>query len=370
VSAELLGPLGADQLPDTYRPPTPPAWLVEQIRPGETPFDALARAFLIRFGSADTREAYGRDLALWRAFLAPHDPLLAERVHADAFARALEVRRDGANTQRRRLSAVSSFYDYATERGLYRGDNPLRYVTRPPVPTGRRRALTHAQAVAMLETIDASDHEHHLRDAVILRLFFYLLLRVSEVCRLDVRDPDPATRQIVVRGKGGTETRMDTPAPVWDALARYLPHRLPPASMADHLDAAAAVELAHPGGRGRQREPLFYLHRPHVRGVKPSRGPRITPDAITSRLREIAKEAGLPPALAAALTPHDLRRTGITLLSRSAPFPEVQRTARHRRGDTTLLYVVPDEEDSGTHVLARTLEPGGSGGAHADPGAG
>ncbi len=391
MSVEVLGPLEPEPLPEDYRPPRPPAWLTEQQRPGETPFDACARAFLLQFSSPHTRGDYAGDLARWRAFLASAtDPLIgAEAQHVDAFARSLEVAGYSANTRRRRLSVVSSFYDYAIRRGARRGENPARYTPRPPVPTGRRRTLSRVQAVALLEVADTLEHEYRLRDALILRLFLYLALRVSEVCRLDLRDLDRATGQIVVRGKGGTETRMDAPEEVWAAVVAYLPHRLPPASMTGTdggVDdpAAADLEVVHPGGRGRTREPLFYLHRPHLRGAKPSHGPRMTADAITSRLRAIAAETPeIPPALAAALTPHDLRRTALSELSKVAPFAEVRRTGRHARADTTLLYIQPDPETTGPYLLAGRLEPdraaranaargagGGGGGADAHPPAG
>lgn len=360
LAGQVLAPLGAQRIPDDApEPGRPPAWLLEQLRPGESLFDACVRAWLVQFSSAHTREDYARDIAAWAAFLgSATDPLRgAEPHHADAFARSLEVAQYAANTRRRRISAVSSFYDYAIKRGARRGENPARYTPRPPVPSGRRRSLSEAQAVELLEVCDTSEHEYRLRDGVVLRLFLYLALRVSEVCKADLRDVDRATGTLVVRGKGGTETRMDLPAPVLAAIDAYLPHRLPPASMAHADDEAAELELAHPGGRGRGREPLFYLHRPHLRGPKPSRGPRLTADAITSRLRAIAAGTpSIPPALAAALTPHDLRRTALTQLSRRAPFPEVQRTGRHARADTTLLYTLPDPENTGPHVLARALE--------------
>lgn len=354
-SAGTLEPLGATILPAGYVPPGPPRWLAGQ-RPGESVWDALVRGWLLRSPSEETRDAYARDIAAWVAFLGTATtPLLAERVHVDAFARSLEVARYSANTRRRRLSAVSSLYEYAIERGARAGENPARYVSRPPVPTGRRRHLTQEQAMALLETADTVSHEHRELYAVVVRLFLYLALRVSEVCRLDVRDYDRATGQLIIRGKGGSETRMDLPEQILAALEAYLPHRAPPRAMAD--PAGRELEHTHPGGRGAAREPLFYLRWPHVRGAKPSRGPRLTPDAITSRLRELAKLAGLPPALAVALTPHDLRHTALTLLSRRAPFAEVVATGRHRRADTTLLYIHPDPEDSGPRVLARALEP-------------
>lgn len=351
-------PGGEPPLPESYRPPARPVWLAEQARPGEQAFDALVRGWLLGFASADTRESYERDIAAWRAFLGTSvDPLLADRSHVDAFARALEVAQYAARTRRRRISAVSSLYEYAIERGARRGENPARYTARPPVPTGRRRHLSQGQAVALLETAAASGHEHRLRDGVILRLFLYLGLRVSEVCKLNLRDYDRSTEQLVVRGKGGAEVRLELPPELLAAIEAYLPHRSPPAVMAAAADDAAALEAAHPGGRGRGMEPLFYLHRPHLRGRKPSRGSRITPDSITSRLREIAKDAALPAALATALTPHDLRHTMLTLLSRRAPFAEVQRTGRHKRAETTMLYLHPDPDGTGSHVLARILEP-------------
>src|SRR4051812_7289497 len=78
--------------------------------------DDLAAAFLAGCGPA-TRDAYGRDLRHFGAFLRRIgvDALDVRRVHVDAYCRAQDGAGVAPATLARRLSALSGFYEYALD---------------------------------------------------------------------------------------------------------------------------------------------------------------------------------------------------------------------------------------------------------------
>ena len=112
-------------------PPHPPAPSDHAARA-----ENLAAAFLLGY-SGDTRDAYRRDLSDWFRFLADLgvDPLAAQRLHVDAYARQLgEVEGRSPATVARRLSALSGYYAYVQgEDAIER--NPVTRVRRPKVGT-------------------------------------------------------------------------------------------------------------------------------------------------------------------------------------------------------------------------------------------
>src|SRR3954452_18097308 len=95
--------------------------------------DDLAAAFLAGYGRA-TREAYGRDLRSWAAFLARVGvgALDARRVHVDAYVREAEVAGVAPSTLARRLRALSGFYGYGVDEGVI-ARSPVGRVRRPRV---------------------------------------------------------------------------------------------------------------------------------------------------------------------------------------------------------------------------------------------
>jgi hypothetical protein len=95
--------------------------------------------WLLRCKSANTREAYTRDIARWFAFLADHDidPLTVTGDHVSAYMRICEHQHDPRTgkpispaTVGRRVAVVSSFYRHA-KRSKAIAENPAEHVDRP-----------------------------------------------------------------------------------------------------------------------------------------------------------------------------------------------------------------------------------------------
>jgi hypothetical protein len=93
----------------------------------------LVAAWLTGLRSARTRRAYAGDVAAWLSWLANRDTgaLAAGRVHVDLWAATQLDAGAAASSVRRRLSALSSFYQYCaahdlTGPGAHRGRGPAR----------------------------------------------------------------------------------------------------------------------------------------------------------------------------------------------------------------------------------------------------
>jgi site-specific recombinase XerD len=100
----------------------------------DDPLRPFVAAWLLGFKSQHTVRNYRKDLADWRAFCADHglDPLLARRAHVDAWARLLEASGLKDRSVVRRLSAVSSWYQYLVQEGAL-ATSPTQHVRRPKV---------------------------------------------------------------------------------------------------------------------------------------------------------------------------------------------------------------------------------------------
>src|SRR5688572_10147391 len=84
--------------------------------------------------SEHTRAAYRRDVAAWLGWCAERgvDPLGASFLDVNAYARGLEARRLAASTVARKLSGLSSWYDFLVKVRAV-GGNPVGGADRPYV---------------------------------------------------------------------------------------------------------------------------------------------------------------------------------------------------------------------------------------------
>jgi len=110
------------------------------------------------------------------------------RAHVIAWRKELEVRELSPATIRRKLSALSSLFDYLCERNAVTG-NPVDGMKRPMANgnEGSTPALGDGQARKMLEAPSA-DTLKGARDRAILATLLYHGLRREELCLLLVKD--------------------------------------------------------------------------------------------------------------------------------------------------------------------------------------
>lgn len=278
------------------------------VRPSD--FERAAAGFLLEY-TGRTRDEYLADLKLFTNFCNTHriDPLTATRTHINLFTETL--RRDGRSpaTIARRLSCLSSFYNYAAGEN-YIDRSPITRIRRPKV--GDNTQSTGLDKTEAITLLDAAQ-QHSPRTHTIIALLLYCGLRVSELINATTTDltRERGHRVLTITRKGGNRQKMVLPPPAADALDTYL--------------------------NGRTDGPL----------IRTATGRPMDRQAIWRLLRTLA--ASTLPHLAQTLHPHDLRHACATLtLDTGATLRDVQDLLGHADPRTTRRY------DRARHNLDRS----------------
>jgi len=138
-----------------------------------------------------TRRFYKNDVAEFMAFTGLQDSAALRTVarsHVIAWRKDMEARSLQPASIRRKLSALSSLFDYLCERNAVLG-NPMDGVKRPATNNneGSTPALGDTQARGLLEA-PAPDTLKGVRDRAILATLLYHGIRREELCLLRLRD--------------------------------------------------------------------------------------------------------------------------------------------------------------------------------------
>src|SRR3954471_9534216 len=271
----------------------------------------------VRRLAPNTLEAYGRDLAQYFAFLAPHTggavslQTLREMRGADMRAFMARRREDGVEPRSlaRALSAIKSFFRFLEREGVL-STEALNTVRTPKAKKSLPKALTVLEAKAAIATTEELEDRPWVaaRDMAVLSLCYGAGLRISEalsLCRADLEGPT-----LRVTGKGGKTRLVPLIDPVRqsiDAYVKLCPFPLTPS------------------------QPLF-------RGVK---GGVLSPRLIQLRVAQLRGALGLPPSA----TPHALRHSFAThLLGRGGDLRAIQELLGHASLSTTQIYTGIDSE--------------------------
>jgi site-specific recombinase XerD len=301
----------------------------------------MAAAWLAGYRSARTRRAYAADLAAWLHWLTTRqvDVLDARRIHVDLWTRGLLDAGAASSSVARRLSAVSSWYRHLGEHDLI-SINPAAAVRRPRVDPDHTTTvgLDRDQARALLAAADTDTGPARLRAAAAIRLLLHQGLRVDELARAVVADlgHDRGHRILTVTRKGGHRIALVLPPATTVALDAYLATRVATPSMASVATAADRVAGRPAVASADAAGPLLATNT----------GGRLDQAALWHLVRRLARAAGIEHW--AALSPHSLRHTAITLaLDAGASLRDVQDFAGHRDPRTTRRY------DRSRHSLDR-----------------
>ena len=177
--------------------------------------------------SPNTRRAYRVDVGDFMAFAgiqAPHEFRNVKRAHVIAWRDRLTSNGHTADTIRRKLSALSSLYQYLCDQNAVAG-NPVLGVKRPPSQNrhGKTPALSNSDARALLE-MPAADTLKGKRDRAILSTLLFHALRRAELCRLNVCDylTDQGVRHFEIHGKGGKVRRIPVAIQTQRLIDAYL----------------------------------------------------------------------------------------------------------------------------------------------------
>ena len=149
--------------------------------------------------SANTSEAYARDLSQFLSFLAGHLNRLPTlpQTHAlaardmRAFLAARRAQGVGSRSLSRTLSALRMFFRFLERRGLGKND-AVRAVALPKLPHSVPKPLTAVKARALVESADIAlpDAPEWIaaRDTAVLALLYGSGLRISEALSLARKD--------------------------------------------------------------------------------------------------------------------------------------------------------------------------------------
>ncbi|AGZ42533.1 tyrosine-type recombinase/integrase [Actinoplanes friuliensis] len=266
--------------------------------------------------SAHTRDAYRRDVAAWLAWCAARDvdPLHASFLDVNAYARGLEAQPLSPATVARKLSGLSSWYDFLVKLRAVDA-NPVGGADRPYVSRDHSATvgLTPEEVDALLAAAEAETGPAAVRNLAVLALLADLGLRVGELVGLDVSDVgvERGHRSVRFTGKGGKPRRRALTPYAATALDAYLAHRAATeGTTADRLDGPLLVTAT---------------------------GTRIDRHSVFRLVRRLAREAGIGGW--ARLSPHSLRHAfATTARAEGVPLEDVQDAMGHADPRTTRRY--------------------------------
>jgi integrase/recombinase XerD len=281
--------------------------------------------WLANITNLKTRRFYKCDVAEFMAFTGLRDSSLLRSVvrsHVIAWRKDMESRALGPATIRRKLSSLSSLFDYLCERNAVLG-NPVDGVKRPATNNneGSTPALGDAQARRLLDAPPASTLKG-VRDRAILATLLYHGIRREELCLLQLKDIQ--TRQGVphlrIQGKG--------------SKVRFVPlHPMALRLIGEYLEMGK-----HGGGLVNESldEALF---RPVVNNRTGTLNRHLDPGSIYRNIvMKYAKATGIS-AEAVGICVHSMRATAATnALSNEADIAKVQEWLGHANVSTTRLY--------------------------------
>ena len=239
------------------------------------------------------------------------------RAHIISWRKTLEERALSISTIRRKLSALSSLYDYLCEKNAVT-HNPVDGVTRPKGDTneGKTPAISDDQ-VKQLLMAPPDDTLKGIRDRAILATLAYHGLRREELCSLKVKDMHQrqGVMHFRIHGKG--------------SKVRYIP--VHPRSQ------RLITEYLKTGGHEYELDsPMFRPVRNRVNGKldKP-----LHPDSVLhSIVVYYAKKIGITDTVPDFCV-HSLRATAATnALDHEADIAKVQEWLGHANVSTTRLY--------------------------------
>jgi len=276
-----------------------------------------AMVWLANINNLNTRRAYQGDLEAFVAFCgieAADELRLVTRAHVIAWRGQLEGFGLAPTTIRRRLSAISSLYDYLCNQNAVE-TNPVAGVKRPAADNneGKTPALSDEQAKQLLLAPEG-DGLKAKRDRAVLATYLFHALRRSELASLLVESVAErrGVPHFTVEGKG--------------SKTRYVPV---------HPAALAAIDeyLAEAGHREERQGALFRPVRNNRTGVLEE---AITGDGLYKMVKSYAAKSGVHVD---GLCLHALRATAATnALEHSADIAFVQMWLGHSNISTTRLY--------------------------------
>ena len=268
--------------------------------------------------STETQRAYLCDIRQFMAYWQISDSSLLHSVsHQQVIDWALHLQLDlqlKPSGIRRKLAALSSLFGHLKNHGLI-SSNPVADTPRPGKRSllGSTPAFSSLEARAIMDTADPASLSG-LRDRALLAIGFYTGARVSEICRLKVRDyySDCGFRSLWFRRKGSSEGGLAINPQCANRIDAYL-------QLSGHAEDSECPVLLP------LRSNRFATGERHLS--------RKTVNQIFDRR---VREAGLNSA---NYSPHSMRATFITTAFKNgAILEDVQESVGHSSPEITKSY--------------------------------
>ena len=275
--------------------------------------------WLANIDNPHTAKAYKRDVQAFSTFVGietPEEMRQVTRAHVIAWRKTLEQDHLSPATIRRKLSALSSLFEFLCDRNAV-SHNPVDGVKRPSQNSheGATPAISDAQARHLLAQPDDKTLKGR-RDRAILATLLYHALRREELCRLKVKDYQ-SIRDVLhfrVHGKR-SKIRMVPVAPIAQELLSL------------YIESA---------GHGSDLEGALF--RPVKNNVTGNLQKPLHPQAVYHLVRSYGKAAGITDTTHGFCV-HSLRATAATnALEHEADIAKVQEWLGHANIATTRLY--------------------------------
>jgi integrase/recombinase XerD len=263
--------------------------------------------------SANTLEAYRRDLRAYELFLDQRGVDIDEAGEADLVAFAVALREQGLapSSSKRTLVAVRNLHKYLRVEDLAPTD-PGSSIELPSPAKSVPKALSEEQITAILDAAQ-SVTPAGFRDRAILEVLYGTGVRISELCGMSISDVDFDDQMTRVVGKGDKERLVPLGRFAAQALQDWL------------------------GPRGRQQlEPKRWKKRTDADAVfLNQRGGRLTRQGAWGVVRHYAELVGLHDRV----HPHVFRHSCAThMLNHGADIRTVQELLGHASLTTTQIY--------------------------------
>ncbi|MEU7864085.1 tyrosine-type recombinase/integrase [Nonomuraea sp. NPDC049141] len=278
----------------------------------------LTMAWLLSYESRNTRDAYQREIERWFAVCTETglDPLQARKPHGDVYKRWLELQAGKpipAKTMARRISAVSSWYDYLVDEDLVEA-NRFKATRRPKVRRNHSEttALSRDEARRLVAAADADHGPARLRTSAFIRVLVHTGIRVEEgiAAELGALGWARGVRTLRIVGKGGKPKTRRLPLETAYALDRYLEDRA----------RRAGVEVAELEGRIFVTDTGGRFHR--------------------SSASELVERIGRQARIESKVTPHVLRHTWASIAKDLGANPmDIKEALDHEDLNTTMIYL-------------------------------
>lgn len=291
--------------------------------------------WLANLGSDRTRRAYKEAWTSFVAFTQAEDfasvtqsDIIAYRLHLETFPSPKTGRPYSQATINQHLSALSSFYRFAVDRGL-RPDNPVDGVKRKAVnPYGKATWLDpeDRQDIRLLQVVDATTPQGK-RDRAILLLFLTSALRVGAFEQLTVGSlrRQGAKSFLTYTNKGGEVVEVELAPEAAQAIDNYLATR-------DGLTEQSPLFVATEAGRRAARN-LAVAGGGQVAGEERP----LTDRAIRYLVKSYCNKAF---GKGHGIHPHSLRHTAAQVaIHEGLSVTEVSRLLKHKSLGVTTIYL-------------------------------